>query len=130
MWYPEKRSADILAWIREKKGIEYVEDCGRYTVKDLGILSYIVRFITIETMLKKAPDSFHDAFNYGQIELEIHDDHAIIKMKDTAIDENTCPAWVGVFKGMLEMTKTKGTVKEIQCELKGSECCIFRMDWS
>ena len=38
MWYPEKRSADILAWIREKKGIEYVEDCGRYTVKDLGIL--------------------------------------------------------------------------------------------
>ena len=128
-WYPEIFSARILAWINDEKGKKYVVDCGRYTVKDLGILSYIVRFSSVKMLLNRAPEQFHDAFNYGKISVDVHDDHAYVKMKDTAVDENACVAWTGVYMGILELTNKKGTVVEKQCQLKGASHCIFEVRW-
>ncbi|MBI5000443.1 MAG: DUF2378 family protein [Euryarchaeota archaeon] len=111
------------------KGVECVEKCGAHTTKDLGALSYIVRFMDIRTVLKKAPESFRDAFSYGSLDVEIGDRRAVIKMKDTAVDDHACPAWLGCFKGVLEVTKTPGTVRETQCQLKGASHCEFLMEW-
>ena len=113
-WYPIEDSEKILLWIGDKKGGEMVERCGNYTVKDLGILSYIVRFANIKFLLEKASQSYADAFKYGKLVTDIQENQAIIKMKDNHPHKYSCQAWKGCFEGMLEMTKTKGTVEETQ----------------
>ena len=130
-WYNDRYSVNVLTWIAENKGEEYLERCGNYTVKDLGLLSYIVRFMDIKAILKRGPDSYREAFNYGTFKVEIIDDNrATIKIKGSAAnDKYACKTWTGVFKGMLEMTKTKGRVLETQCELKGGPYCLYEMSW-
>jgi predicted hydrocarbon binding protein len=99
-------------------------------VKDLGVLSYIVRFTNITSLLKRAPESYADAFNYGQLEVDIKEKSATIKIIDTAVDEYTCPAWIGAFRGMLELTKTNGTVRKTHCQLNGASHCEFIIKWT
>ncbi|HEQ79154.1 MAG TPA: hypothetical protein ENN76_02685 [Euryarchaeota archaeon] len=129
-WYNQIFSEKILKWISSEKGSMYVKECGKHTTKDLGILSYIVRFTTIKMMLKRAPEQFHDAFSYGDVKIDIGDKRALVHMRDTAIDENTCLAFEGVYEALLELTHTKGKVTKKQCQLKGADRCIFEIDWS
>ncbi len=128
-WYDSDIDTRMLRWINDKHGMEYVVRAGNYTVKDLGILSYLLRFASIETLLKKAPQHYSQAFDYGEVEIHITGKSAEIIMKDIAVSEFACPAWLGGMKGMLELTKTKGTVKETQCQLKGAPYCVFTMEW-
>jgi len=128
-WYSADHTRKILQWVSDTKGQDYVRKSGNYIVKDLGVLSYIVRFTNIKTLLKKAPDSYSDGFTYGSIKVDIGENSAVIKMKDTAVDDYACPAWLGALSGMLEMTRTKGTVEETQCQRKGAPHCEFLMEW-
>ena len=128
-WYKDEINSHLLTWIAEKKGPEYVEKAGTYLIKNLGFLSYVMRFTRIQTLLKKAPVNYNDAFNYGKVKVELFDKKAIIKMKNTARDNYTCGAWLGAYKGMMEITRTKGTVIERQCEKDGSPHCEFVMEW-
>ena len=130
-WYNDRYSTSVLAWIAENKGEEYLERCGRHTVKDLGLMSYIVRFMDIKAILKRGPDSYDEAFNYGSFKVEIiGENKATIAIEGSAAnDKYACKTWIGVFKGMLEMTKTKGRVLETQCELKGAPYCLYEMTW-
>jgi hypothetical protein len=130
-WYDADISETILGWMAINHGKEHLERCGNTTVKDLGILSYIVRFANIKSLLKLAPKHYCQAFDYGKMNIEVHEAEkfAIITMKDTAISEYSCPTWIGAFTGMLEMTKTKGTVSERMCQWKGAPNCEFEMQW-
>jgi len=129
-WYDDQYSRITLSWIAKNKGPEYLERCGIYTVKDLGMLSYIVRFMDIKSILKRGPDSYDEAFNYGSFKVNIGENKAHIKIRDSGKDdEYACKTWMGVFKGMLEMTKTNGRVIETQCEYRGADECIFEMTW-
>lgn len=129
-WYPVEYLRKIHRWIGEDKGEKYLRRAGNYTVQDLGILSYLVRFTSIERLLKKAPKSYDDAFSYGEVHIDIGEGEAIVKMKDVVIDEFTCAAWRGVFEGSLEATDTEGTVKPIDHEDKGGNDCFFKMSWN
>lgn len=129
-WYDDSYSRETLAWIAENKGEEYLERCGKYTIKDLGMLSYIVGFMKISSILKRGPESYSDAFNYGSFKVELENDKGIIKIDDGGVhDPYACQTWIGVFKGMLEVTKTQGTVKELQCWKDGSPYCEFLIEW-
>ena len=130
-WYNDKYSTSVLTWIAENKGEDYLERCGRHTVKDLGLMSYIVRFMDIKSILKRGPDSYREAFDYGSFKVSIIDDNkATIAIEGSAAnDKYACRTWIGVFKGMLEMTNTKGKVVETQCELKGAPFCLYEMTW-
>ncbi len=130
-WYDVKNSEEVLIWIGDNKGELYVERCGNHTVKDLGILSYIVRFARIESIIRKAPESYADAFDYGRVEVDINtEDHrAVINMYETHPHKYSCYAWRGCFKGMLDITKTFGTVEEVKCQLKDDDHCEFLMKW-
>ena len=128
-WYDKQLSVDVLGWIGNNKGIQNVEACGNYTVKDLGILSYIVRFKDITSILNRIPKSYSEAFDYGRVEVDIEKNRATIRMFETEPEEYSCIAWTGCFKGMMEMTKTQGTVTESQCQLKEDPHCEFLMEW-
>ncbi|MCK5037991.1 MAG: DUF2378 family protein, partial [Thermoplasmata archaeon] len=130
-WYDDELSMNILAWIAENKGMDSLERCGKATVKDLGFLSFIVDYLDIRSILEKGPANYSSAFNNGTFEvIELGDDNAIIKMTGRGIkNEFACPTWTGVFKGMLELTKTNGTVEEIRCEKEGDDHCEFKMEW-
>ena len=128
-WYDADYSNTILAWIAEKKGPEFVEECGRYTVKNLGILQYIVRFMSMESLLNRAKTNYMEGFDYGDVTVEMGEKSAVIQFKDMARSEYSCPAWIGVLKGIFELTHTNGTVWETKCQRQGADCCQFVLEW-
>lgn len=128
-WYGSDLLSKIHCWIAENKGKTALRRGGAHTVKSLGMLSYIVRFLHIERLLKKAPESYNDAFSYGSVEVKILKNQALIKMKDVVIDEYTCIAWKGVYEGALDITNTKGAVEFIKTKDMGGDDCFFIIRW-
>jgi predicted hydrocarbon binding protein len=129
-WYDANLITKMFEWMSTTHGREYVERAGNYAVKDLGILSYLLRFASIETLLKKASEQYKEAFSWGEVEIHVQGKTAVVMMKDIAISEFACVSWLGGIKGMLELTKTNGTVKETQCQWKGAPHCEFKLEWS
>lgn len=128
--YDDDWSGKILAWIAENKGEEYIERAGKYAITNLGDLSHIVEFMDIKSIMKRGSESYSAAYNEGDFVVDLKDTGATINIRGSGInDKYACKAWVGVFKGMLEITKTKGTVKEVQCERDGADHCEFVMEW-
>jgi predicted hydrocarbon binding protein len=129
-WYDDAINDRILDWIAKTKGKEYLIKSNRYLVQDLGLLSYIVRFMDASTILKKLPANYKDVFNYGRVVVEIEAPGAAkVRIYEAATSEYSCPAWLGVFQGMFEMTHTKGKAKEVQCQFKGAPHCVFELTW-
>ena len=128
-WYNHDISKAILKWIAEEKGLENVERCGNFSTKELGFLSYLVRFVNVKSLLKRAPESYANAFSWGRLTVSARENSAVIRMHDASTSELDCVAWLGAFRGMLEQTRTKGTVKETQCQSKGAPHCEFLMEW-
>lgn len=129
-WYPDNTNDGILTWMVENKGKEYIEISNRAMVQDLGMMSYIVRFMDVKSILKRLPNNYKELFNFGKIELELREKSATLKMYDMATSEYSCPAWRGVFKGACDMTKTKPTrIEEIKCQWKGDEHCHWEIEW-
>ncbi|MGM0510055.1 MAG: hypothetical protein ACQESD_02875 [Thermoplasmatota archaeon] len=129
LWYDADLLSKIHQWLFESKGKEALQRGGAHTVKSLGMLSYIVRFLHIERLLKRAPESYDEAFNYGTVDVNIQNNQAIVKMKNAVIDEYTCVAWKGVFEGALEVTKTKGAVEYFESKDKEDKDCYFIILW-
>ncbi len=130
IWYDEVWSIKILEWIAETKGEEYLERSGKFTIMELGKLSHIVEFMDIKSILKRGSESYLAAFNDGEFIVELEEKSATIKIKGSGInDKYACQTWIGVFKGMLELTGTNGTVEEIKCEKEGADHCEFVMEW-
>ena len=128
-WYDHEIHSKIHRWIVENHGEGHLERAGSYTVQNMGILSYLIKFTSPDKMLKKAPKSYRDAFSYGDVEIKVEEKKAYVKMKGVALDEYTCLAWRGVFEGVLEATNSKGTIKEWDAEEKGDKDCYFIAEW-
>ena len=129
-WYDEIWGIKILEWIAETKGEKYLEESGKFAIMGLGELSHIVEFLDIKSIMKRGSESYQNAFNDGEFIVELGDKSATIKIKGSGInDKYACKTWTGVFKGMLEITNTIGTVKEIKCERDGETHCEFVMEW-
>ncbi len=130
-WYDEIWGIKILEWIAETKGEQYLEKSGKFTIMKLGELSHIVEFLDIKSILKRGSESYHDVFNDKEFIVDLGDTSATIRIKGSGInDKYACQTWIGVFKGMLEITNTIGTVKEIKCERDGASHCEFLMEWT
>jgi hypothetical protein len=127
-WYDVAVYQKLMRWFREKKGDDALRELGRFGVTDLGFLSFIVRFMSIERMLSQPTDkTYGQAFNFGRMETELGKKRAIIRLYDVSVDENACISWLGSLQGMLDITKTKGTVRETQCQSKGAPHCEYDM---
>lgn len=130
-FYDYEMSERVLKWISDK-GMEYVQKAGNHTVKNLGVLSYLVRFVNIKNLLRRAKENYKDTFAYGEVSvlLNEHGKRATVIMKNTSTIEESCVAWLGAFEGMMEITRTKGNVKQNKWQLKGDDYDEFILDWS
>lgn len=131
-YYPVEIDEQVLKWISETKGMEFVKKAGNHTVKNLGSLAYLVRFVNIKHLLKKAKENYEDTFDYGEISVLCDEfgKRAVVIMKDSNIIEESCIAWEGALEGMMEVTRTKGTVKRTKCQMKGDIYDEFILDWN
>jgi hypothetical protein len=131
-FYPAEIDEKILRWISETKGSQYVQKAGNHTVKNLGVLSYLVKFVNIKHLLKKAKDNYNDAFDYGDVSILTDEfgKRAVVIMKNCNITEESCNAWLGAFEGMMEITRTKGSVKLNKRQINGDDYDEFILDWS
>jgi len=121
---------EVITWISKNYGMEYVRKAGRHTVKNLGLLAYIVRFTSIETMLEKAKTAYQEAYDFGVVNMEISEKHAVATMKDSSEIPENCEGWIGAMEALLELTHTKGIVKKTKCQLRGDDRCEYEVTWS
>jgi len=129
-YYQDAIRENILRWISREKGEPFVLECGRYIASNLGILSWLVRFSDPKTMANKFPKNFSEIYSYGKIETDTSKENLIIvKLYDVCRIKESCDVWRGVCEGLLEVTKTKGTVKETKCMLDRDKYCEFTIKY-
>ena len=120
---------DIIRWISKNKGIENVRKAGNFTVKNLGMLAYVVRFAKMDTMIMKAEEAYLESYDQGTVEMERGDHKAIAIMKDVSVIPENCEGWIGALEALLELTHSKGTVLKTKCQLKGNPHCEYEITW-
>jgi hypothetical protein len=129
-WYKYEYSEKLLIWLAKEKGKDQLEALGRFTIQNMGLLSYIVRFMDVKSIIKKSPKTYKDAFNFGRIEVyKLEDKKAVYRTHDVSQNEYSCIAWGGVCYGFLDATRTKGTVEKTKCIFKGDDYCEYVMEW-
>ena len=130
-FYSGNLDEEVLKWISRTKGEEFVRKAGNHTVKNLGSLAYLVRFVNIKHLLKKAKENYEETFDFGEISVLCDDfsKKAVVIMKNSNDTEEACIAWEGALEGMMEVTRTKGTVKRTKCQMKGDPYDEFILDW-
>jgi len=129
--YPGAMDELVLKWISETRGIDYIRKMGIHAVKNLGELSYLVKFVNLKTLLMKFKDNYHDTFQFGELSVLADNigKRATIIMKDCNAQEESCMAWLGAFEGMMELTRSKGTVKLIKRQIDGDGYDEYLLDW-
>lgn len=129
--YTTEINERILKWLSGEKGIDSVKRAGNHTVKNLGALSYLVRFVNIKHFLIKAKQNYDDAFQFGEVSvlMDNYGNRASVIMKDCNPIEEACVAWLGAFEGMLDITRTKGSVKQNKVQCKGDDYDEYILDW-
>ena len=129
-YYHNEIHENILRWISREKGIEYVEEAGKFVVQNLGIIAWLVRFASVKTILERFPKNYSEVYTFGRLAIDISEDNSrfAIRLYDVNEIEEACRAWLGVCKGGLEMTGFKGKVTETKCRRKGYKCCEYTME--
>ncbi|MCK5310053.1 MAG: TIGR02265 family protein [Thermoplasmata archaeon] len=127
--YPNEMLLNIVRWISKEKGMDYVRKAGNHTVKNLGMLAYVVRFAKMETMVTKAKEAYEESYSYGEVEMEIGDHKAIATMRDVSYIHENCQGWIGALEALLELTHSKGNVLKTKCQLKGDSHCEYEITW-
>ncbi len=127
--YPNAMLMEIIRWISKNYGMVYIRKAGQHAVKNLGMLAYVVRFTSIETMLGKAKDAYMEAYDFGTVAMSISGKHAVASMKDVSEIPENCEGWIGALEALLDITRTKGKVRKTKCQLKGDEKCEYEVTW-
>ena len=128
-FYDNQIMERILKWIHTNHGMDRVRQAGKFTVKNLGLFAYMVRFMSMEAMLNRAEERFRELYRFGELDIEVHEDKAIIRMRDVSAIEENCQGWMGVLDAMMELTKTKGTITHTECQVKDAGQCIYIIEW-
>jgi hypothetical protein len=128
-YYSNEIMLSLLKWISGNHGIGRVRQAGNFTVKNLGLLSYLVRFASMEKMISKATDRFREVYAFGDITVEQTDKGALVQMRGVCEIPESCEGWQGAFEAMLELTKSKGRVVKTKCETMGEGLCEYSIEW-
>jgi predicted hydrocarbon binding protein len=127
-YYHDEIRENILRWLSRVKGAETIPEAGRSVVKNLGILSWIVRYASPQMIAKKFPDNYSEVYTFGRIESNTDkSDEIVLRLYDVNRIKESCSSWLGVCMGALEMTKRKGVVTETKCQVKGDKYCEYHI---
>lgn len=125
-YYHDEIRENILRWLSRVKGPETLPDAGRSVVKNLGILSWLVRFASPQMLAKKFPENYSEVYTFGRIEVNTEKDNEItLRLYDVNRIKESCSSWLGVCEGAMEMTKREGKATETKCQVKGDKYCEY-----
>lgn len=128
-WYPNTHSEKIQNWIATKYGLKYCKLLGFAVATETGVISYFAWMAGIKKVLSIATNEFKRNLTHGEIEVEVGPKTAKISLKNVNHYEAQCVTWEGILEGVLKITKNKGRVKKLGCELRGNPACIYEMSW-
>jgi len=117
---------ELTRWISSEKGMKYVRAGGTFHVTNLGMFAFIVKFLDIKTIAKRGATTFGQLYSFGKAEYDLSPhDGLVAQIHDVSTVEEVGEVWIGVLEGMLQVTKTKGTVTKTKCRLKGDDFCEY-----
>ena len=128
-WYPSYFSDDISAWTAETHGMEEVRKSGQAMVTEVGIISYFAKMAGLQKVLDRAMEESMEQLNHGKLDVHKEPNKATVKLHDLTPRREVCEAWQGILEGVLILTRTKGQVEKVSCELNGDEACTYVMAW-
>jgi hypothetical protein len=129
-YYQDEIRENIIRWIAREKGEEYLRECGKFVVSNLGILSWLVRFSDPKTLANKFPKNFSEVYSYGRVEtISDKENEITLRLYDLNRIKESCEIWFGVCEGALDMTKTRGTVKKTKCSTDGDKFCEYVINY-
>ena len=110
-YYQDEILAQTLKWLGRVKGMDYVREAGKYTILNLGMISWLMRFADIRTVAKRLPKNYDEVYKFGRVEVNTETPGIItVRFYDVITYEEAYHSWVGACQGSLEASKTKGTV--------------------
>jgi len=125
-YYQDPIRENILRWIAREKGENYLRECGRFIISNLGILSWLVRFADIKSLANKFPKNFSEVYSYGKVEAIMdRDGEIILRLYDVNRIKESCEVWHGICEGALLVTKTKGKVEKTKCSVNKDPYCEY-----
>lgn len=128
-WVPVDKNHQIHRWLIKNKGRKAPYDAARYAAKDLGIFSFIFSFIGLEKLIEKARLNYRTLFNYGDIVIEKLEEKKIkVIMKDVGTEPFICDVWEGTITGLLDATKSGGTIMRTNSERPAD--CVYIIRWN
>jgi hypothetical protein len=129
-YYRDEFRENILRWLEREKGQTEVIEGGRFVVKNLGLLGWLVKFASPKVIAESFPKNFSEVYTFGKVKIEAVDKGRIVmRLYDVNRVDVSCASWIGVCEGVLDMTRTKGTVKKTKCVLKGDVYCEYVTDY-
>lgn len=128
--YPAEKQANMMAWMRDKYGDDFVYRAGKYSAKQIGTLDFIAKLKSVDMMLKVAKVGYNRSLYYGSLRTEKIDKTTIrVILKDACISNANCVAWAGLIEGMLGLAVKDPKVEEIECQHRGDPECVFEVKW-
>ena len=130
-YYDDVYRENILKWLMQEKGKNEVIEGGKFVVKNLNLLGWLVRFASPKVIAESFPKNFSEVYSFGMVKVDANEKGRIVmRLYDINRIDVSCDSWIGVCEGVLEMTRMNGTVKKTRCRLKGDECCEYVTDYS
>ncbi len=106
-FYPISVQEDILGWVREKKGDNYVIYAGRYTISKI---TWLRDSIDLNKLIHKMVDMYHELYDHGDIEYHA-DDEGIMLAINGICGCKTCQLlWTGFCQELLRKSNSSGKV--------------------
>ena len=94
-----------------------------------SIHRYVLRALPMRLIADLAPAAYLRDLNHGRMEVEAFDGGAHLKHYDWLSSPARCAAWLGTYEGSLAFRKTDGTVRKLECILRGDEFCGYAVEW-
>ncbi|MFO7992119.1 MAG: hypothetical protein R6U61_07505 [Thermoplasmata archaeon] len=129
-FYVDEVKIDILRWIGNKHGEEYVVDAGKFLVSHLGLLSWIVRFMDPYKVAVRFPKEYNQVYNFGRVEVKGKPGNILIKLYDVCSSKEVCLSWKGICLGLLDITGVEGDVVKSSCQLEGEKSCDYLVKYT
>ncbi len=125
-YYPNTIKLDILNWIKDKKGEGYIVEAGKYLVKNLRTLSWLVRHETPIDIAKKIEKEYDEIYTFGELRIKGNSGNIKVILKKQKDDDLTCLAYKGILEGILEKTDNIGSVEIKSCL---DDLCEFEVNY-
>jgi len=130
LYYPDAYRENILRWLERTYGRESIVEAGKFIVKNLGLLGWLVRYASPKILAESFPKNYSEVYTFGQVRVDTSQKERIsMKLYDVNRVDVSCDSWLGVCEGALEMTHTKGKVTKTRCQLKGDVYCEYVFDY-